>query len=293
MPDRRTHPVESLEKARALRDAGSKALDAQDVPGFHLNLDRSNAILTNAIRENPNLPILYLDRGYGRLLENQVALFTGAYQVDMRVLKGAVEDFTRAIDLMLEQGAPAESIASAWREKGQAYKLRGDYLENEGSSAPEANDELDMKWSAALKKAVACFDRAIELDPNDAAARAGRGQALLSGDFGGNRQVALSDFYAAVNLDPANLEAREGLLDILEDDFRSEDLSVADTLIDQCVCYLRASSNSFSVQSRFFGVLQHILYLYPNHPKALEGLHMLRAVDKDGRWENKIVRYIQ
>lgn len=87
------------------------------------------------------------------------------------------------------------------------------------STAEKWQDQYDlgMRYLAEedYEAAVAAFTTAIEIDPNQALAYIGRGNAYTgNGDSDGNLEAALTDYQKAYSLDETNAEVYLGIADI-------------------------------------------------------------------------------
>ena len=144
---------------------------------------------STAIRQNPQLPAAYMNRGvaYASL---------GEYDL-------AIQDYEKAIEL-------APHASDLYTDRGDAYRLKGEFdlairdLDKAIGLNPNDDKAFDNRGLAYrgkndLNRAIQDFDRAIEINPDNAAAHNNRGVAYKDQ---GKPDRAIQDFDRALELDP-------------------------------------------------------------------------------------------
>ncbi len=118
---------------------------------------------------------------------------TASGQLDHRLALAAAERFTQAL---------------LWKEAAQAYDRA--HTLNPGTAEPAQSWITRGRLALSLgrtQEAMEHFERALKLEPQNAAAYAGRAKALARE---GKTEFALSDFDAAITVDPKSAEAYNG-----------------------------------------------------------------------------------
>lgn len=147
-----------------------------------------------------------------------------AWQDDVR-LYAQSENWIAALRIVDREitREPRDMDVKAWRARilawsGRLAEAEHEYLE---ILKVDANDPDNWMALAAVyareerpSEALKTLDQAVELYPRRADLRAARGRALRAQ---GNRRAARVQFQKALELDPANGEARQGLLSLRED----------------------------------------------------------------------------
>ncbi len=134
----------------------------------------------NAVKENPESAMVYLKRG--RL-----------FQYYGEALQYAIDDFTRAIELAAsDPEASSMSVPYVYTLRGSCLSYRS--LGYTGSSKPQRGD---------YEKAIADFDKALELDPNYRMAYYERGDCY---EYHGEMEKAKRDFEKLLSITESNLK---------------------------------------------------------------------------------------
>jgi tetratricopeptide (TPR) repeat protein len=115
---------------------------------------------------------------------------------------------------------PQDMEVRAWRARvlvwsGHLPEAEKEYLEILKVSRNDPDDWMGLSSvylrEARTEDALRALDRAVELDPKRADLRAARARALRAM---GERNEARVEFQRALNLDPASMEARAGLISV-------------------------------------------------------------------------------
>src|ERR1700694_5365700 len=116
--------------------------------------------------------------------------------------------------------APQDMDVQAWRARvmtwsGHLAEAEKEYLEILKVSRNDPDNWMGLA-SVYLREgrtedSLRALDRAVELDPNRADLRSARARALRAA---GERNEARMEFQKALNLDPASMEARAGLISV-------------------------------------------------------------------------------
>jgi len=116
--------------------------------------------------------------------------------------------------------APQDMDVRAWRARvltwsGHLAGAEKEYLEILKSARNDPDNWMGLAGvylrEERLEDALRALDRAVELDPKRADLRAARARALRAM---GERNEARVEFQKALNLDPASMEARAGLISV-------------------------------------------------------------------------------
>ncbi len=116
--------------------------------------------------------------------------------------------------------APQDMDVRAWRARVLAWSGRLDEAEKEYLAILKVSRNDPDNWmglasvysrEGKTEEALRALDVAVELDPKRADLHAARARTLRAA---GERSEARSEFQRALNLDPASMEAREGLTSV-------------------------------------------------------------------------------
>lgn len=156
-----------------------------------LPVDRAIRHFTDEIRDHPDKPIHYVNRG-------MIWLETGEYDI-------AIADFNEAVRLDPKSDIPYQDRGRAWSLKQQYDKAIADFNE---AVRIDPHDALSYKnrgtaWrdKREYDKAITDFNEALRLQPGDAEAYVNRGWAWAAKKEYGK---ALADFNEAIRLDPVD-----------------------------------------------------------------------------------------
>ncbi|MGI0491637.1 tetratricopeptide repeat protein [Alkalinema pantanalense CENA528] len=161
------------------------------------------AQLDSTLKQNPKDVTAYRDRGRHHFALGERLLANTAdpqeAQADLQHLQAALKDFNQVI-----QYQPKD--AETYNDRGQVYltffdRIRRPFYDSEIYQKTSDGNKDDGFYA---KRAIADFNQAIKLNPNNAAAYKYRGMTqLLLGDL----QKAAADLNQAITLDPKDAEA--------------------------------------------------------------------------------------
>jgi len=190
---RKREALESFERAVELGPTDVRALEGlANMLGQLGRAPESLELLDRLVELKPKDVVTRANRGNYRLVTGDV--------------QGAVDDLNAAIEL-------DPTYAHAWTNRGHLLTQLGRHAE----ALPQHDRALELDpnlaiawhnkgvtlswWSNRLEEAVACFTRAVELNPNHGETRARRAECYL---HLGKLNEALADYQHGVELAPQN-----------------------------------------------------------------------------------------